>query len=63
MIKNKNSSKNGQSMLTPESSRAARIQSLKKAIAAGTYRIDNRLVADSLLVNLFRDQLERVKKC
>lgn len=50
-------------MLTPESSRAARIQSLKKAIAAGTYRIENRLVADSLLVNLFRDQLEKVKKC
>jgi hypothetical protein len=44
-----------------ESTREARLQSLKDAIEAGTYRLDNRVLADSLLDNLLQEQWKRLK--
>ena len=49
MKKNKKSFEEGKKMPALESNREARIQAIKEAIAAGTYRIDNGELADSLV--------------
>lgn len=61
MIKNKTSPKDWDQISANESTREARLQSLKDAIEAGTYRLDNRVLADSLLDNLLQEQWERLK--
>jgi flagellar biosynthesis anti-sigma factor FlgM len=42
-----------------EESRAARVEAIKQAIAAGTYRVDDRELADGLLSDLLREEWER----
>ncbi len=44
-----------------ESTREARVQSIKEAIAAGTYRIDNRNLADGLLRDLLQAHWEKIR--
>jgi anti-sigma28 factor (negative regulator of flagellin synthesis) len=61
MIKNKPSLKDWDQMSANESTREVRLQSLKDAIEAGTYRLDNRVLADSLIDNLLQEQWERLK--
>lgn len=61
MKKNKKSSEEGNKMPAIESNREARIQAIKEAIAAGTYRIDNGNLADSLIADLLREQWERIR--
>jgi anti-sigma28 factor (negative regulator of flagellin synthesis) len=61
MIKNKTSFKDWNQMSANESIREARLQSLKDAIEAGTYRLDNRVLADSLLDKLLQEQWKRLK--
>ena len=44
-----------------ELNREARVQSIKEAIEAGTYRIDNLSLANSLLSDLLQEQWERIR--
>jgi flagellar biosynthesis anti-sigma factor FlgM len=59
MKKTKKCSKAGNEMSLAEAARAARVQALKQAVAAGTYRVDDRDLADSLLSDLLWEQWER----
>jgi len=60
MKKNKKSSEKGKKMPAIESNRA-RIQAIKEAIAAGTYRIDNGELADSFITDLLWEQWKRIR--
>ena len=48
-------------MPAKESTREARVQAIKEAIAAGTYRIDNRNLADGLLSDLLQVHWEKMR--
>ena len=48
-------------MPAQESTREARVQAIKEAIATGTYRIDNRHLADSLLSDLLQAHWEKMR--
>jgi flagellar biosynthesis anti-sigma factor FlgM len=61
MKKNKNSFQEGTIMPAKDSTREARVQALKEAIAAGTYRIDNRNLADGLLSDLLQAHWEKMR--
>jgi flagellar biosynthesis anti-sigma factor FlgM len=61
MKKNKKSFEEGKKMPALESNREARIQAIKEAIAAGTYRIDNGELADSLVSDILWEQWEIIK--
>jgi flagellar biosynthesis anti-sigma factor FlgM len=61
MKKNKTAFQTGNLMPAKESTREARIQAIKEAIAAGTYRIDIRNLADGLLSDLLQAQWEELR--
>ena len=41
--------------------RQEKIAAIKQALETGTYKVDNRILADSLLVYLLWEQLERLR--
>jgi flagellar biosynthesis anti-sigma factor FlgM len=59
MKKTKKCSEAGNEMSLAEAARAARVQALKRAVAEGTYRVDDRELADSLLNDLLWEEWER----
>lgn len=62
MSNNKKTLQDENSLPPDESVREERLQSLKEAVEAGTYRIDTRILADSLLSHLLQKHWERLKK-
>ncbi|OPL17102.1 MAG: hypothetical protein AVO38_05730 [delta proteobacterium ML8_D] len=50
-------SKVNEAMDTPDPERVARIQSLKKQVQQGTYKVDADKVAESMLKELIKDLL------
>lgn len=51
-----------QDQLNPEAARQGRVRAIKKAVAAGTYRIEIRHLADSLLRDLCWEEVLRNRR-
>lgn len=61
MEEHKKSSQAGPDLPLSEETRAARLKTIKQAVAAGTYQVDNRDLADGLLSDLLWEQWERIR--
>ena len=48
-------------MPSAETTRQAKVDAIKQAVEAGTYRVDDRALADSLLSDLLWEQWERIR--
>jgi hypothetical protein len=48
-------------LLNEDKPRQEKIAAIKQALEAGTYQIDNRILADSLLIDLLWEQMERLR--
>jgi flagellar biosynthesis anti-sigma factor FlgM len=64
MKKNKISSSplSGNNMPTTAPTRQEKVEAVKQAVEAGTYRVDTGALADSLLRQLLWDQWERARR-
>jgi anti-sigma28 factor (negative regulator of flagellin synthesis) len=60
MMKEKKISLKGNDMLPAETTRQARVEAIKQAVATGNYRVDDRTLADSLISDLLWQQFERM---
>jgi anti-sigma28 factor (negative regulator of flagellin synthesis) len=52
----------GKNMPPAAPTRQERVETVKQAVEAGTYRVDTRALADSLLRQLLWDQWERARR-
>ncbi len=48
-------------MPSAETTRQAKVDAIKQAVEAGTYRVDDRALAASLLSDLLWEQWERIR--
>jgi flagellar biosynthesis anti-sigma factor FlgM len=61
MKKNKLFSQSRNDSPAAEVTRAARVKAIKQAVSSGTYQIDDRAVAHSLLRDLLGEEWERIR--
>jgi anti-sigma28 factor (negative regulator of flagellin synthesis) len=51
----------GNGIPPPDAARQAKVNAIKQAVDAGTYRVDNRTLADSLLSDILWEQWEKIR--